>query len=110
MNTINIITLAPLNTWQHFRNLQLHLATPKGFNNSAFPIALYETGCRDQEKDHIIKITNCTEMDFKKSQLKIAFCEIHTHLQISSRHSACLLGFSSLGLHRTGYVFSRAGG
>ena len=43
-------------------------------------------------------------MDFKKSQLKIAFCKIHTHLQISSRRPACLLGFSPLGLHHTGYV------
>lgn len=49
-------------------------------------------------------MTNCTEMDFKKSQLKIAFCKIHTHLQGSSRRPACLLGFSSLGLHRAGYV------
>lgn len=49
-------------------------------------------------------MTNCTEVDFKKSQLKIAFCKIHTHLQGSSRHPACLLGFSSLGLHCTGYV------
>lgn len=49
-------------------------------------------------------------MDFKKSQLKIAFYKIHIHLQVSSRHPACLLGFSSLGLHHTGYVFSRAGG
>lgn len=29
MKTNNIIALAPLNTWQHFRNLELHLATPK---------------------------------------------------------------------------------
>lgn len=43
-------------------------------------------------------------MDFKKSQLKIAFCKIHTHLQGSSRRPACLLGFSPLGLHRAGYV------
>lgn len=51
------MALAPLNTWQHFRNLELHLAIPKGLNNSAFPIALYKIGCRDQEKGHIIKMT-----------------------------------------------------
>ena len=36
VKTNNVITLALLNMWQHFRNLELHLATSKEFNNS-FP-------------------------------------------------------------------------
>ena len=36
VKTNNVITLALLNMWQHFRNLELHLATSKEYNNS-FP-------------------------------------------------------------------------
>ena len=34
VKTNNVITLALLNMWQHFRNLELHLATSKEYNNS----------------------------------------------------------------------------
>lgn len=37
------MALAPFNTWQHFRSLELHFATPKGLLH----IKLYETGFRD---------------------------------------------------------------
>lgn len=46
-------------------------------------------------------MTNCTEIDLKKSQLKIALCKIHTHLQVSSHHPACFtwIFFVSIALH-----------
>ena len=33
VKTNNVIALALLNMWQHFRNLELHLATSREFNN-----------------------------------------------------------------------------
>lgn len=48
-------------------------------------------------------------MDLKNHN-KTTFYKFHTHLQISCCHPTCLLGFSLLGLHHIGFVFSRARG
>lgn len=102
MKTNNIITLAPLNTWQHFRNLELQ--HQKGSTTLLFSLHFMKQVAGTRKRATLLKWLAVQKVILKSHSSKLLFCKIHTHLQVSSRCPACLLGFSSLGLHRTGYV------
>lgn len=107
MKTNNIIALVPLNTWH--RNLELH-QHQKGSTTLLSPLHFTKQVAGTRKRATLLKWLAVQKWILKSHSSKLLFYKIHIHLQVLSCRPACLLGFSSLGLHHTGYVFSRAGG